>query len=97
MGQRYGSGLPGERRAKELYAAVLQTRQVHFGLLFVCWIDVFPNRPNGLLGALIGGAQPLMVGGPPLHSAKIKRGEGAGAPGTRFVAPPVPSPTFPKP
>ena len=48
----------------------------------VCWIDLLPNRPNGLLGALIraliGGAQPLMVGGPPLHSAKIKGGEGPG-------------------
>ena len=27
MGQRYGGGLPGETRAKELYVAVLQTRQ----------------------------------------------------------------------
>ena len=36
--------------------------------------------PRPLIRALIGGAQPLMVGGPPLHSAKIKGGEG---PGTR--------------
>ena len=31
-----------------------------------------PIRP--LIRALIRGAQPLMVGGPPLHSAKIKKG-----------------------
>ena len=46
-----------------------------------CWIDLLPNRPRPLIRALIGGAQPLMVGGPPLHSVKITkgvRGQGTG-------------------
>ena len=40
-------------------------------------IDLPPVRPNGLTGlcprALIGGAQPYMVGGPPSHSAIKER------------------------
>ena len=39
--------------------------------------DLPPVRPNGLTGpcprALIGGAQPYMVGGPPSHSAIKER------------------------
>ena len=57
-----------------LQAAVVQGRSVR--------IDLPPVRPNGLTGpcprALIGGAQPYMVGGSPSHSA-IKEGGGRGS------------------
>jgi hypothetical protein len=42
-----------------------------------CWIDLHQDGPNGHLGpfdrALIGGAQPYMVGGPLSHCAINKR------------------------